>query len=59
MAAASNWVVEHFDVIEKVLACQFSRVVDFAFNAFAFKQLEKAVSNSTVVTVASPAHARL
>ena len=59
MAVASNRVVEHFDVIEDVLTCQFSGTVDFAFNAFAFKQLEKAFSNGIVVTVTSPAHTRL
>ena len=31
MAVASNRVVEHFDVIEDVLTCQFSGAVDFAF----------------------------
>ncbi len=59
MAVASNWVVEHFDIIENVLTCQFSGTVDLTFNAFAFKQLGKAFSNGIVVAISLSVHARL
>lgn len=51
MTMPTNRVVEHFDVVKDILACQPSGAVDFAFDAFAFKQLEKTFCNGIVVTV--------
>jgi len=47
----ANWVVEHFNVVKDILAIQVSGAVDFAFDTFTFKQLEKTFSNCIVVAI--------
>ena len=49
------WIVEHLDVVEYVLSCFISGLVDFAPNAFAVKEVEEAFGNGIVVTVAPAA----
>src|SRR5690554_2314224 len=49
----TNRVVEHFDVVKDILACQLPGYIDLAFNAFALWQLEEAFGNGVVMTITS------
>lgn len=59
MAMPTNWVVEHFDVVKDILACQVPGSIDFSFDAFELEQLKKAFCHCIAVTVFSTAHAGL
>lgn len=48
-------VIKHLDTVEHVLPCFVSCSVCYAANAFSFQQIEKALRDSIVVTVAPAA----
>ena len=50
-------VVDHLDVVEDVGTRLTARGVDLPTHAFAFEQLEEALSHSVVMAVAAPTHA--
>ena len=50
-------VVEHLDVVEDVLSRDISGPVGFSPDALTLEEVEEALSNSIVVTVAPAAHA--
>jgi hypothetical protein len=50
-------IIKHLDVVEHVLPCFASCSLCFAANAFSFQQIEKALRDGIVVTVAPTAHA--
>jgi hypothetical protein len=50
------WIVEHFDVVEHIASSFFSGFVCPPSDAFSFQQIEKAFSNSIVMTVSASAH---
>lgn len=49
-------VVEHLNVIEDVLPCFTSGFVGFASDTFSLQEIEEALGDGIVVTVASAAH---
>jgi hypothetical protein len=50
-------VVEHFDVVEDIGPCLLVGVVDPTLDPLPLQQLEEALDDGVVVTVAPPAHA--
>jgi len=50
------WIVEHLDIVEHVLSGFGARRVVPAPYPFAFEQIEEALRNCVVATVAAPAH---
>lgn len=52
-------IVEHLDVVEHVLPGRVSRPVGSAPYPFALEQVEEALRNGVVMTVAAPAHRML
>ena len=65
MSVFAFWIIEHFDIVEYVLACFKSGLISFAPDAFALQQIEEAPSNCyrrsfaspLVMSVPTPAHA--
>ena len=54
---APDWVVKHLDIIKYVAAGFVSCRVNPALDPLPFEQLEEALGDSIVVTVATSAHA--
>lgn len=52
-------IVEHLDVIEHILSCVFACPVGPAPDPFAFEQIEEALGDCVVMTVAAAAHGML
>jgi hypothetical protein len=50
-------VIKHLDIFEDVLPCDLIRSVGFPPDLLALQQLEKALGNSIIMTVAAAAHA--
>jgi len=53
------WIVEHLDVVEHVLPCLGARPVGPSPYPFPLEQVEEALRDRVVVTVAAPAHRML
>lgn len=54
---ASDWVVEHFNVVEDVLPSLITVFIGLPLYLLALEQLKEAFGNSVVVAVATTAHA--
>lgn len=52
-------IVEHLDVFEHIPACLVARAVDLAADTLALEQVEDALGDSVVMTVAATAHRAL
>ena len=52
----SFWIIEELDVIKHILPSQLAGGIGSPPDPFLFEKLEKALSNSIIITVTPPAH---